>query len=429
MLKTLKNAWKIAELRSKLVFTIVIIALYRLGSVVPVPYINASALGSLFEGQSIFTYFNLISGDALSKATLFALSISPYITASIVIQLLTIAIPALERLSKEGPEGRKKLTQITRYCTVGLALLTSFGYYTYLRSMEGILVSGADKFGFEAIVIITCYCAGAAIIMWLAEKINDHGIGNGISIILFANIAASLPNILMTAFGQVGTSAIGILVPVVTIAIIAAMIIFVVYVTNAERRIPVQYAKRQVGRRMYGGQNTYIPMKLNMSGVMPIIFAGSIASIPATIAMIIKPKAGGVWDFIVNKIFNYSSPVYMVIYFLLIIAFSYFYLAISFNPVEISNNLKNNGGSVPGIRPGKPTTDYITRILGKVTLIGAIFLGIIATLPLLAGIGNGPLAGLAFGGSSLLILVSVALETQKELEAQMTMRHYKGFLD
>ncbi len=429
MLKTLKNAWKIAELRSKLIFTVIIIVLYRLGSVIPVPYINADALGSLFQGQSIFTYFNLISGDALSKATLFALSISPYITASIVIQLLTIAIPALERLSKEGPEGRKKLTQITRYCTVGLALLTSFGYYTYLRSMQGILVSGADKFGFEAIVIITCYCAGAAIIMWLAEKINDHGVGNGISIILFANIAASLPNILGSAFAQIGVSTLGILIPVITIAIIAIMIGFVVFVHNAERRIPVQYAKRQVGRRMYGGQNTYIPMKLNMSGVLPIIFAGSIASIPATLAMIIKPKTGGVWDFIVNKIFNYSSPVYMVIYFLLIIAFSYFYLAISFNPVEISNNLKNNGGSVPGIRPGKPTTDYITKILGKVTLIGAIFLGIIATLPLLAGIGNGPLTGLAFGGSSLLILVSVALETQKELEAQMTMRHYKGFLD
>ena len=386
MLKTLKNAWKIAELRSKLIFTIIVIVLYRVGSVIPIPYINADALGSLFQGQSIFTYFNLISGDALSKATLFALSISPYITASIVIQLLTIAIPALERLSKEGPEGRKKLTQITRYCTVGLALLTSFGYYTYLRSMQGILVSGAEKFGFEAIVIITCYCAGAAIIMWLAEKINDHGVGNGISIILFANIAASLPNILGSAFAQIGVSTLGILIPVITIAIIAFMIIFVVYVTNAERRIPVQYAKRQVGRKMYGGQNTYIPMKLNMSGVMPIIFAGSIASIPATLAMIIKPKAGGVWDFIVNKIFNYSSPVYMVIYFLLIIAFSYFYLAISFNPVEISNNLKNNGGSIPGIRPGKPTTDYITKILGKVTLIGAIFLGIIATLPLLAGI-------------------------------------------
>ena len=428
MLKTFKNAWKIAELRSKLIFTIIVIALYRLGSVVPVPYINANALGSLFQGQNIFTYFNLISGDALSKATLFALSISPYITASIVIQLLTIAIPALERLSKEGPEGRKKLTQITRYCTVGLSLLTSFGYYTYLRSMPGILVPGAEKFGFKAIVIITCYCAGAAIIMWLAEKINDHGIGNGISIILFANIAASLPNILSAAFGQIGVSAWGILVPVITIALIAAMILFVVYVTNAERRIPVQYAKRQMGRRMYGGQNTYIPMKLNMSGVMPIIFAGSIASIPATIAMIIKPKAGGVWDFIVNKIFNYSSPVYMVIYFILIIAFSYFYLAISFNPVEISNNLKNNGGSVPGIRPGKSTTDYITKILGKVTLIGAIFLGIIATLPLFAGL-KPELSGLAFGGSSLLILVSVALETQKELEAQMTMRHYKGFLD
>lgn len=428
MLKTFKNAWKIPELRSKLLFTFVIIVLYRLGSVVPVPYINANMLGTLFEGQSIFTYFNLISGDALSKATLFALSISPYITSSIVIQLLTIAIPALERLSKEGVEGRKKLTQITRYCTVALALLTSFGYYTYLRSIPGILVSGADKFGFEAIVIITCYCAGASIIMWLAEKINDHGIGNGISIILFANIAASLPNILSTAFGQVGVSAWGILVPIITIAIIAAMIIFVVHVTEAERRIPVQYAKRQVGRRMYGGQNTYIPMKLNMSGVMPIIFAGSIASIPATIAMIIKPKTGSAWDFIVNKIFNYSSPVYMIIYFVLIIAFSYFYLAISFNPIEISNNLKNNGGSIPGIRPGKPTTEYITKILGRITFIGAIFLGIIATLPLFAGL-KAELAGLAFGGSSLLILVSVALETQKELEAQMTMRHYKGFLD
>jgi len=433
VLKTLKNAWKIAELRSKLIFTLVVIVLYRLGSVIPVPFVNSEFLKGAFDGNNIFTYFNLISGDALSKATLFALSISPYITASIVIQLLTIAIPALERLSKEGPEGRKKLTQITRYCTIILALLTSFGYYTYLRSMNAqagntVLTAGAEKFGFKAIVIITCYCAGAAIIMWLAEKINDHGIGNGISIILFANIAASLPNILMTAFGQMGVSAWGILVPVLTVAIIIAMIIFVVHVTNAERRIPVQYAKRQVGRRMYGGQNTYIPMKLNMSGVMPIIFAGSIASIPATIAMIIKPKTGGVWDFIVNKIFNYASPVYMVIYFLLIIAFSYFYLAISFNPVEISNNLKNNGGSVPGIRPGKSTTDYITKILGRVTLIGAIFLGIIATLPLFAGL-NPDLAGLAFGGSSLLILVSVALETQKELEAQMTMRHYKGFLD
>ena len=426
MLQTLKNAWKIAELRNKMLFTLFIVVLFRIGSVIPVPFVNAAMLDQAFsQSGSLFAYFNILSGDAFSKATLFALSISPYITASIVIQLLTIAIPALERLSKQGEDGRKKLTQITRYCTVALALITSVGYYTYLRSYQMLTENGL----FEAIVIIACYCAGASIIMWLAEKINEFGIGNGISIILFANIVASLPNMLYAAFVRAGTNAtLGILIPVFTIVVLAAMILFIVFVTNAERRLPVQYAKRQVGRKLYGGQSTYLPMKLNMSGVMPIIFASSIAAIPTTLALIIQPKAGSIWDHIV-KFFSSTSPVYMVLYFILIIGFSYFYLAISFNPIEIANNLKNNGGFIPGIRPGKPTTDYITKILGRVTLIGAIFLGIVATLPLIIGMINTDLSGLAFGGSSLLILVSVALETFKEVEGQMTMRHYKGFLE
>ncbi|MBO4950798.1 MAG: preprotein translocase subunit SecY [Clostridia bacterium] len=425
MLQTLKNAWKIAELRSKLLFTLVIVVLYRIGSVIYVPFVNSAALNSVFDQEaSLFAYFNILSGDAFSKATLFALSISPYITASIVIQLLTIAIPALERLSKQGPDGRKKLTQITRYCTVILALITSVGYYFFLKSYQMI----TDTSVFAAIVIISCYCAGAAVIMWLAEKINDHGIGNGISIILFANIVASLPGTIYRAFVNVENSKLGIFVPIITVVLLLAMIVFVVHVTNAERRLPVQYAKRQVGRRMYGGQNTYIPMKLNMSGVMPIIFASSIAAIPTTIALIFPPKGTGIWSKIVN-FFSSTSPVYMVIYFLLIIGFSYFYLAISFNPVEVANNVKNNGGSIPGIRPGKPTVDYISRILSRITLIGSIFLGIVATLPLIVGWIDNSLSGLAFGGSSLLILVSVALETTKEIEAQMTMRHYKGFLE
>ncbi len=428
MLQTIKNAWKIAELRKKIIFTLVIVVLYRIGSVIPVPFIDSAMLQTAFsDTESLFAYFNILSGEAFSRATLFALSISPYITASIVIQLLTIAIPALERMAKEGEAGRKKLTQITRYATVALALITAIGYYTYLRAYQ-MLTPGSYTF-FHAAVIVACYCAGASIIMWLAEKINESGIGNGISIILFANIVASLPGMLYTAFLRANAGgAMGILIPVVVIVMLVAMIFFIVFVTNAERRLPVQYAKRQVGRRMYGGQSTYLPMKLNMSGVMPIIFASSIAAIPTTLALIIRPKAGSVWDHIVN-FFSSTSPFYMVIYFLLIIGFAYFYLAISFNPIEVANNLKNNGGFVPGIRPGKPTVDYISKILGRITLIGAIFLGLVATLPLIVGIINPNLSGLAFGGSSLLILVSVAIETVKEIEAQMTMRHYKGFLE
>ncbi len=445
MFKTLKNAWKIADLRSKLLFTLLIVVLYRIGSVIPVPFVNSPLLTSVLQGDnaSLVSYFNMFSGGAFSQATLFALSISPYITASIVIQLLTIAIPALERLSKEGPEGRKKLTQITRYCTVALALITATGYYFFLKSygagyisVEGGVLTDTGKTWFGAIVIIATYCAGASIIMWLAEKINDHGIGNGISIILFANIVASLPGTIQTAFSTAKADGgkLNYIFPIVYVLILLAMIVFVVHVTNAERRLSVQYAKRQVGRRMYGGQNTYLPMKLNMSGVMPIIFAQSIASIPVTIDLMTGYRATGIWRSIINALSS-GNPIYLVVYFLLIIAFAYFYLAISFNPVEVANNLKNNGGSIPGIRPGKPTVDYITKILGRVTLIGAIFLGIVAALPLVISILanynviNSGYSQLGFGGSSLLILVSVAIETFKEIEAQMTMRHYKGFLE
>lgn len=423
MLQTFKNAWKIPELRNKMLFTLFILVLFRIGSVIPVPFVYAGlAQSGVTNGglQGLFQYFDIISGETFSKATLFALSISPYITASIVIQLLTIAIPPLERMAKEGEEGRKKLTQITRYTTVVLALLTSIGYCAYINAL-GWIIPGHDRL-FDKLVIIACYCAGAAIIMWLAEKINDHGIGNGISIILFVNIAASFPTMVSTAWNN------GLIVFILFIIITLAMIVFVVHVTNAERRLPVQYAKRQVGRKMYGGQSTFLPIKLNMSGVMPIIFASSIAAIPTTIAAIVPPKDGSVWYHIVD-FFSYRKPVYMIIYFVLIIAFAYFYLAISFNPVEVSNNLKKNGGFITGIRPGKPTTDYITKILGRVTLIGAIFLGLVACLPMLLGMFSDKMINLAFGGSSLLILVSVVIETTREIEAQMTMRHYKGFLE
>ena len=420
MLQTFKNAWKIPELRKKMLFTLFILVLFRIGSVIPVPFVYANLVQDAVNGgglQGLFQYFNIISGEAFSKATLFALSISPYITASIVIQLLTIAIPPLERMAKEGEEGRKKLTQITRYTTVGLALLTSIGYCAYLYASHWV-IPGYDTL-FHKLVIISCYCAGASIIMWLAEKINDHGIGNGISVILFVNIAASFPSMFSTALTN------GYLIFALFVVITLVMVVFVVHVTNAERRLPVQYAKRQVGRKMYGGQSTFLPIKLNMSGVMPIIFASSIAAIPMTIASII-PNSG--FARFVSSYFSMSSIPYMIIYFVLIIAFSYFYLAISFNPVEVSNNLKKNGGFIMGIRPGKPTTDYITKILGRVTLIGAIFLGIVACLPMLLSL-NQKMSGLAFGGSSLLILVSVVIETTREIEAQMTMRHYKGFLE
>ena len=437
MFKTLRNAWKIADLRQKILFSAFIILLYRIGVTIPVPFINTEVLTSymsMTEG-SMLQYLNILSGNAFSQATLFALGISPYITASIVIQLLAVAIPALERLSKDGEEGQKKLNQITRYVTVGLALLTSFGYYSMLNA-NGI-ISGTDPSWFSAVVIIACYCAGSALVMWLAEKINDRGIGNGISLILFANIVSRGPSLLLNLWNYITKPTeygfeqawVGILVAVLAIIIGLAMVTFIVFMTDSERRIPIQYAKKTVGRKMYGGQSSNLPIKLNMTGVMPIIFANSIISIPATIAVFVPPKDGTCWKGFTD-LFSSDHWFYAVLTFVLIIAFAYFYVAISFNPVEISNNLKNNGGSVPGIRPGRPTADYIRKITNRITLIGAIFLGFIAIIPLIANIASGgKMSSLAFGGSSIIIVVGVVLETAREIEGQMTMRHYKGFLD
>ena len=436
MFATFKNAWKVAELRSKLLFTLLILIVYRLGAQIPVPFIdpNAYSYFTTSASGSIFTYLNLLSGDAFAKATLFALSVSPYITSSIVIQLLTVAIPALERLSKNGEEGRAIITKITRYTTVGLAILTAIGYLAYMEA-AGMLISDITFFG--KVVIVACYCAGASIIMWLAEKINEHGIGNGVSMILFANIIASLPSML----GQLWTTVFegpaafagfnlgGLFVALFAIVFVFASIVFIVWFTESERRIPIQYAKRVVGRKMYGGQSSNLPIKVNMVGVMPMIFASSITSIIPTIGMFAQPSATSFW----GKLINFFSPErlpYVLIQLVLIVAFSYFYNSISFNTVEVSNNLKKNGGFIPGIRPGRPTAEYIKKILNRVTLIGALFLIIIAGLPMLASLLAPQYLGiLTFGGTSLLIVVGVALETVRELESQMAMRHYKGFLE
>ena len=434
MFATLKNAIKIPELRKKLIYTLIILLIYRFGAIIPVPFVQSSLI-SLPQG-SIFEYLNILSGDAFSKATLFALSISPYITASIVIQLLCVAIPALENLSKEGEEGKKKLNTITRFVTVGLALLTSVGYYMLMRNTYQCLTDDGKEW-YGIVTIIACYCAGASIIMWLGEKINENGIGNGISIILFANIVAGGPGLVGTVIDNfkdnismiIEGKYIGILWIFLTLLVIAAVcaaVVFVVFITDSERRLPVQYAKRVVGRKMYGGQSSNLPIKLNMSGVMPIIFASSIISLPITIMQFCGVSESNFWF----KLFGTSSPVYIILFFVLIIAFSYFYIAISFNPQEVANNIQKNGGSITGIRPGRPTAEYITKVLSKVTLMGAMFLSVIAIVPMIANaISGNALAGIAFSGSSLLIVVGVAIETAREIEAQMTMRHYKGFLE
>ena len=430
MFQTLKNAWKIADLKKKLLFTLLIVLLYRLGANIPVPYISpdvADTFAQYFNG-SILGFMNIMAGGALSQATLFALSVSPYITASIVIQLLTVAFPYLEKLSKQGEEGKKKINMYTRITTVVLSLVTSFGYMKLLDA-NNMLLSDINVFG--KIVIVACYCAGAAMVMWLAERINEFGIGNGISMILFANILSGGWNMILSLWAMITSSSyplvVGILLGIVSLAITLAIVVLVVLVTNSERRIPIQYAKRVVGRKMYGGQNSNLPIKVNMSGVMPIIFASSIVSIPATIAAFFPDAKWLSW---VTEHFSYDSWVYIVIYLVLIVAFSYFYIMISFNPVEVANNIKNNGGAIPGVRTGKPTVDFITKILNRITLIGAFFLCFIAGFPMIINaVFGGAFTGIAFGGSSLLIVVGVALETFRDLEAQITLRNYKGFLD
>lgn len=428
MLETLKNAWRIPELKKKLLYTLFILLIFRFGSHIPVPYIDLNLLKQYFEQQTAagnaLGFINVFTGGGLSRATIFAMSITPYINASIILQLLTVAIPALERMVKDGgEEGRKKIASWTRYLGVALGLLQGFSYYTLLRA-QGILL---DTSVWAAVVIVSAFTAGTALIMWLGEHITEKGIGNGISIILFAGIISRGPAMANTLY-QLLKGGKSVLVIVLLVIVSLALVVFVVFMSNAERRIPIQYAKRVVGRKMYGGQSTHLPIKVNASGVMPIIFASSIMSLPATIAMFYTPKAGGFGEAFM-KVFRQTNPVYIIVYLLLILAFSYFYAAIQFNPVEIANNLKKNGGFIPGFRPGKPTSDFITKALSKVTFVGSIFLGIVAALPLVIGAFSSDLSNVALGGTSVLIVVGVALDTVKQMEAQMMMRHHKGFLE
>lgn len=427
MLQTIRNAWKIEEIRKKVLFTLFIVLLYRLGNAVPVPYINVTALSAYFTSISntVLGLYNVMSGSAFSQATIFALSIQPYINASIIIQLLTIAIPALEKLSKEGgEEGKQKLERITRYSTVVIALLQGYAYYVLIQK-NGLLESGTGFW--QGLVIVATFVAGSSILMWMGEQITEFGIGNGISIILFVSIVSRLPNSVISMVSSVIASPKTWWIYLLCVIGALAMIVLVVFVTNAERRIPVQYSKRVVGRKVYGGQSTHLPLKVNMSGVLPIIFAQSIASLPATIVAFV-PKWQDGWFM---RHFDTDTVAYMIIYFLLIIFFAYFYSTIQFNPIEVSNNLKKNGGYIPGFRPGKPTSDFINKVLTKVTLFGAIYLGIVAIVPLIVSACSETAAnsGIAVGGTSLMILVSVALETVQGLEAQMIMRNYKGFLE
>lgn len=438
MFKTLKNAWRIPELKKKLLFTLLIILLYRLGANIPVPYVNPDIFewASVQYSGSILDFLNTLSGGALARATLLALGVSPYITASIVVQLLAVAIPVLGRWSKDGEEGKKKLNNLTRIITIVLALVTSIGYAIFLNSYNMLTVE--PNFPRYAVIVL-CFCAGASLVMWLAEKINESGIGNGISVILFANIiagmysiASSLWNLVFKNGGFRGFNVGGLFLALGELICIIAIIMLIVWMSDAERRIPIQYAKRVVGRKMYGGQNTNLPIKVNMAGVMPIIFANSIVAVPATIATFMT-KENWFTKF-VNNWFNYNTWPYFVVFLILLIAFAFFYIAISFNPVEVANNIKNNGGAIPGIRSGRPTVEFIKKVLNRITLVGALLVAVIACFPMavnnIATAFNSNLfSALAFGGSSMMIVVGVALETVRELEAQMSLRNYKGFLD
>ena len=424
MLQTLQNAWRIPELRKKLIFTMLMLLAYRIGNVIPVPYVDAGLLKTYFDStlsQTILGLYNAMSGSAFSQATVLALGVQPYINSSIIIQLLTVAIPALERMAKEeGEEGKKKIERITRYTTVGLGLLLGFAYYTMLRnySASGLSII-TDNGILPAIVIILAFTAGSCAVMWLGEQITQFGIGNGISMILFANILSGVP-------GAIGTmTTLKWWVNIIVVVGMAALVVFIIFINDAERRIPVQYAKRVVGRKVYGGQNTNLPIKVSMSGVMPVIFASSICSIPATICAFMGIGAGNWWY---DNLWSSSSWAYAIVYALMIFFFSWFYSTIQYDPVEVSNNLKKNGGFIPGFRPGKPTAEFIQKVINKIVVFGAIYLTIVALLPIVTGnlmnVGN-----LAIGGTSVIIVVGVALETVKALEAQMLMRHYKGFLD
>ena len=438
MIQTLINAWKVADLRKKILYTAFIILVFRIGAAIPVPFVEISGgLITDVNANNFMTYLSMMTGDAFNYGTLFAMSITPYINASIIIQLLTVAIPALEKLAKEGEEGRKKLSSITRYTSVALALMQSTAYFFYIRSRDYLATdaNGAKYTGFwavfQALAIILCYTAGSTFIMWLGEQINEKGIGNGISIILFAGIVSRMPTTIYGLYTYLDKGgAYFAIVPIAAISLIL-MVAFIVWMDNAERRIPVQYAKRVVGRKMYGGQNTHMPIKVNMCGVLPIIFASSILSLPPTIQMFVNVKEGGFWAGFF-KIFESTHWAYGIMYFVLIIFFAYFYAAIQYNPIEMANNIRKNSGAIPGICPGKPTSDYITKVLSRLTLVGALLLSVVALYPILFSQITGAFkhqVSLSLGGTSVIILVGVALETVKQLESQMMMRHYKGFLD
>ena len=425
MFGTLKNAWKIPELRKKILFTLFMLLLYRVGNVIPVPFIDTNTLHEYYDAtlsNTILGFINTMSGSAFSQATIFALGIQPYINSSIIIQLLTIAIPPLERLAKDGSEeSKKKIAMITRLTTVGLGLLMGWAYYAMLRNYasSGMKIILNETF-LAGMVIVLAFAAGSAVVMWMGEQITEFGIGNGISMILFANIVAGIPSGVITLFTlawwQILIVAVGV----------AALVVFIVFVNDAERRIPIQYAKRVVGRKIYGGQNTNLPIKVSMSGVMPVIFAQSICSLPATVCAFVPGWTEGWWY---ENVWSSTSWTYAVVYFLMIFFFSWFYSTIQYDPVEISNNLKKNGGFIPGFRPGKPTADFIQKVINKIIVFGAVYLGIVALLPIIAGNVMTDVRNLAIGGTSVIIVVGVALETVKALEAQMLMRHYKGFLD
>ncbi len=434
MFQTFRNAWKSVEIRKKILYTLLILVIFRVGCAIPVPFLDASALSNMMgDSGNILSYLDILSGGALSKATLFALSIQPYINSSIIIQLLTYALPPLERLQKEGEEGRKKIQKITNVVSMFLALIMAYAYYLTMRSAGAVNYTSGGSGVFAAIVIIAAFVAGSSLIVWLGNQINEKGIGNGISLILFAGIVARGPSAVLKMFALAETDKKMIFIVPLVLIVFVLMIGFIVFMNESERRIPIQYAKRVVGRKQYGGQNTHIPIKVAMSGVMPIIFAMSFMSIPATLELFIKRPADpeGFWEnFYVGLLnfFAYNSPWYAIIYFLLIIGFNYFYVSMQYNPIEIANNLRQNNGGIPGIRPGKPTSDFIQRVLSKITLIGAIFLGIIAIFPILFNLAI-PKLNISMGGTSILIIVSVALETVRTLESQLMMRHHKGFLE
>ncbi len=439
MVSTFINAWKVVDLRKKILFTALIVLIFRIGAAIPVPFTNITGDGIVDPtGETFMNYLSMMTGEAFAYGTIFALSITPYINSSIIIQLLSVAIPYLEKLSKEGEEGRKKIATITRYTTIALALLQSTAYFIYLRA-QGYLVTDADGSlftGFAAVlqglVVILCLTAGSSFVMWLGEQVNEKGIGNGISIILFAGIVSRMPTLIYMMYAYIlQGGAYYALVPIMVVCLLA-MIAFIVWMDNAERRIPVQYAKRVVGRKMYGGQSTHIPIKVNMSGVLPVIFASSILSLPPTVEMFLDTEnLSEGWQTFFG-LFSTSHWFYSILYFFLILFFAYFYASIQYNPVEMANNIRKNSGMIPGLRPGKPTADYIKKILGRITLLGALLLSVVALFPnivtLFTNLIGSPMT-LSLGGTSLIIVVGVALETVKQLESQMMMRHYKGFLD